>query len=74
MKKIKKTIKNKSWKTTSLGITGLVVAIGPVISELFSKTHGANIDWTKTGGMVALAVGLIFARDNDKSSKSVGVE
>lgn len=65
-----KTLTSGSWKTTSTGITSVVAGICVLV---FANA----ID--KTSIMEALALilpglGLIFARDNNKSSEDVGVD
>lgn len=59
-----------SWKTTMAGVLSIVVAVG-----------SAAVAWLKTGtfpdlgaviAAVTAGVGLIVARDNDKTSEQVG--
>ena len=59
-----------SWKTTTAGVLTIVVAVA-----------SAGITWLKTGtfpdfapvvAAVTAGVGLITARDNDKTSEQVG--
>ena len=61
-----------SWKTTTAGVLSIVVAVA-----------SAALVWLKTGGLpdfgpvmaaVTAGVGLIAARDNDKSSEDVGAK
>lgn len=61
----------KSWKTTSAGIGAIV---GGAATLYFSR---ASLDaQTFTGAITAIltGVGLLFARDNDKSSEDVGAK
>ena len=60
----------KSWKTTLAGVLSIGVALG-----------SATLIWLKTGSVpdfgpvvaaVTAGVGLIMARDNDKTSEQVG--
>jgi hypothetical protein len=60
----------KSWKTTLTGVLSILVAVG-----------SAAMAWLKTGvfpdlgpvvAAVTAGVGLIVARDNDKTSEAVG--
>jgi hypothetical protein len=60
----------KSWKTTLAGVLSIVVAVG-----------GAALAWAQTGQVpplepvvaaVMAGIGLIAARDNDKTSEQVG--
>ena len=59
-----------SWKTTTAGVLTIVVAVA-----------SAGVVWLKTGSLpdfapvvaaVTAGVGLITARDNDKTSEDVG--
>jgi hypothetical protein len=61
-----------SWKTTLTGVLTIIVALGT-----------AGIAWLKSGAMpdlgpvvvaVTAGVGLILARDNDKTSETVGAK
>ena len=61
-----------SWKTTRAGVLSIVVAVG-----------SAALAWLKTGifpdlgaviAAVTAGVGLIVARDNDKTSEQVGAD
>ena len=61
-----------SWKTTTAGVLSIVVAVA-----------SAALVWLKTGSLpdfgpvvaaVTAGVGLIAARDNDKSSEDVGAK
>jgi len=59
-------MKSMSWKTT---VSGLLALLGANLA-LFWPEHCA-----KLGGFLAAlgsGVGLLFARDNDKSSEDVG--
>jgi hypothetical protein len=61
-----------SWKTTMTGVLSIVVALAT-----------AGIAWLKSGAIpdlgpvvvaVTAGVGLILARDNDKSSEQAGAK
>ena len=62
-----------SWKTTVAGVGMILGAIGVLCGALTSK---APVDWTTTGGAILAGItggiGLIFARDNNKTSADVG--
>lgn len=65
-----KSLTAGSWKTTSAGITSVAAGICVLV---FSKT----IDQTAVMGALALilpGIGLIFARDNNKTSADVGID
>jgi ABC-type cobalamin transport system permease subunit len=61
----------KSWKTTVGGIGAILAAVGGALSLLFDNNPATNPDWTGVVSAVTAGVGLIFARDNDKTSEDV---
>ena len=62
----------KSWKTTVAGIAGVVAAIASAIQAQFDGNPATVPDWGLVGALLATAIGLLFARDNDKTSEAVG--
>lgn len=60
-----------SWKTTSAGIAAIV---GGLVALYFAYKNGNLNEATVTTTVTAIlgGLGLIFARDNDKSSEDVG--
>jgi len=65
-------LENYSWKTTTAGVLTIVVAVG-----------GGVLVYLKTGQMpslepivaqVLLGVGMLTARDNNRSSEDVGAK
>jgi len=62
----------KSWKTTLAGIAATIAAIALAISHQFDADPTTVADWGAVFTVVAAGVGLLFARDNDKSSEKVG--
>jgi len=60
----------KSWKTTAAGVVGIVVAVGSA-ALVWLKT-GAMPDFAPVIAAVSAGVGLVMARDNDKTSEQVG--
>lgn len=66
-------IAKKSWKTTAGGIAAILGAISTVIIAFANGTLDATILAT-AGTAIVAAVGLIFARDDDKSSEEVGAK
>ena len=65
----------KSWKTTLCGILGVVAAGITMIAQPMLDGDPATIpQWGVFGTTVAAAVGLLFARDNDRSSEDVGAK
>ena len=62
----------KSWKTTLAGIAAIVAAVATAVSAQFDNDPATVPDWTLVIGMVTAGVGLVLARDNDKTSEQVG--
>jgi len=62
----------KSWKTTLAGIAAIVAAVGTAVSAQFDNDPATVPDWTMGIGMITAGVGLVLARDNDKTSEQVG--
>lgn len=70
-----------SWKTTAMGIGVLIGYLGQFLNDvsvavtaLFDGDPTTNLDFAAlkaSFALVAMGVGLIFARDNDKSSEDV---
>jgi hypothetical protein len=58
-----------SWKTTALGISTVTAAVASIAGSL---AHGTPVDWTTNIAAIAAGLGLIFARDNNKTSTQVG--
>ena len=53
-----------SWKTTLAGVGMLLSAVSIVIAGL---TGGADVDFNAAGAAFMGGIGLLLARDNDKS-------
>lgn len=62
----------KSWKTTLAGAAAVVAAVATAVSAQFDNNPATVPDWTLVIGMITAGVGLMFARDNDKTSEQVG--
>ena len=63
----------KSWKTTLCGVLGIVAAGITLIAQPILDGDPSTVpQWTVFGTSIAAAVGLLFARDNDRSSEDVG--
>lgn len=61
-----------SWKTTSAGIISI---IGGLVRLIFAFKTGITEEAIMTSVTTIVAgIGLIFARDNDKSSEDVGLK
>ena len=64
----------KSWKTTVMGVCAILVAVAGAVKMLVDNDPATNPDWTAVCAAVAAGIGLIAARDNGKSSESVGAK
>ena len=59
-----------SWKTTVLGVAALLSALGGALTALLDGNPQTSVDLGQITSALA-GLGLIFARDNDKSSEDV---
>ena len=64
-------MQNKSWKTTASGVTAILAAVASAATLLLDNNNLTNPDWSATIAAVTAGFGLIFARDNDKSTEDV---
>lgn len=68
-------LNERSWKTTAGGIGGILAGLGIIANAIASKTP---VDWVATIGAafaaISAGVGLLMARDNDKTSADVGAD
>ena len=62
----------KSWKTTAAGIAAIVAAIALAISHQFDTDPATIADWSAVITALTAGVGLVLARDNDKTSEQAG--
>ena len=62
----------KSWKTTLAGIAGVVAAIASAVQAQFDGNPATVPDWGLVGALLATGIGLLLARDNDKTSEQAG--
>lgn len=63
-----------SWNTTATGILTIIVAVGGAVKMLLDSDASTNPDWNTVAAAIAAGIGLILARDNGKSSESVGAK
>jgi hypothetical protein len=63
-----------SWKTTILGIAGILVAVGTAARALLDGDPATTINIEMTIAAITTGIGLIFARDNNKTSEDVGAK
>lgn len=64
----------KSWKTSVSGLAAILVAVGAALSALSDGKAETNVDFPSLFAACIAGVGLLFARDNNRSSESVGVK
>lgn len=64
----------KSWKTTAAGIAAIIAAIALAIASHFDGDPTTVADWTAAITALTAGVGLMLARDNDKSSEQAGAK
>ena len=62
----------KSWKTTAAGIAAIIAAIALAISHQFDTDPATIADWSAVITALTAGVGLVLARDNDKTSEQAG--
>lgn len=61
-----------SWKTTVCGILSIIASVITLIAiPLLDQDPITVPNWTAAGAAVMAGVGLLFARDNDKTSVEV---
>lgn len=61
-------LKNKNWKTTLAGIGVLLASIGMAMQSHFDSNAETVVSWEVLFASVAGGIGLIFAKDGDKST------
>ena len=64
----------KSWKTTLAGVGAILAAIGAALNAQFDADPLTVVNWTMTFAAIMAGAGLIYSRDNDKSSEQVGTK
>jgi uncharacterized membrane protein len=62
----------KSWKTTAAGIAAIVAAVALAISHQFDTDPATVADWSAVITALTAGVGLVLARDNDRTSEQAG--
>ena len=67
-------MKNKSWKTTAAGVSAIVAALAGAATLLFDGKPETNPDYPALIAAVTAGIGLVMARDNDKSSEEVSAK
>jgi hypothetical protein len=67
-------LSNKSWKTSVLGIIGILSAAFQLILQPLLDSDPATVpNWEAFIPALTTGIALMLARDNDKTSKAVGL-
>lgn len=64
----------KSWRTTTAGLTAILIALLGALATLVDSNPATNPDWPTVIAACMAGVGLIKARDNEVSSESAGAK
>jgi lysylphosphatidylglycerol synthetase-like protein (DUF2156 family) len=64
----------KNWKTTTAAIAAAVSAIAGAVVAITDSDPDTVANWSEVVPLVIFAVGLLFARDADKTSQSSGAK
>lgn len=64
----------KSWKTTVAGVGTILAAVGVAVAAQFDADPATVANWGAVVTSIVAGVGLMLARDNDKTSEDVGVK
>ncbi len=67
-------ILSRSWETTLAGVGTIAVTIGNALVQMFDGDPATNVSWSVVIAGVTAGLGLIRARDNNKSSESAGAK
>lgn len=58
---------------TATSGAGALVAAGVEIASALASGNGGSLEWPRLIGEILLGVGLIFARDHNRSSEDQGI-
>ena len=64
----------KSWKTTAFGVGAILTAIIAALTAQFDADPLTVVNWTTTFAAIMAGIGLINARDNNRTSEEVGAK
>ncbi len=64
-------LKNKNWKTTGAGIAAILVAVSAALTAFTDGDPATSVDFASLLAAVIAGIGLICARDGDKSSEQL---
>lgn len=62
----------RSWRTTTAGILAIVGSICAAVSAELDGNPDTSANWAAVIPAAIAGIGLVFARDNDKTSEDVG--
>lgn len=63
-----------SWKTTLSGVAAIITTLGAALSAMTDGNPDTTVNLSATITAIAVGLGLIMARDNNKSSEDVGAK
>jgi len=66
-----------NWKTTYAALAAAGLSLGSALTAQFDSDPATVANWPlvwATGATLANSIGLLFARDGDKTSKQSGAE
>lgn len=66
-----KFFETTSWKTTGAGVSAILIAAGSALKAITDNDPTTTVDVGALAAALLAGIGLIFARDNDKTSKQV---
>lgn len=61
-------LKNKNWKTTLAGLGAILISVGVAMQSHFDGNPETVVNWEVVLASLVAGVGLLYARDGDKSS------
>lgn len=64
-------LKNKNWKTTLAGLAAICVAIGVAVQSHLDNDPLTIVRWEVVLASVLAGLGLVFAKDGDKSTEQL---
>jgi hypothetical protein len=64
----------KSWRTTVLGVSTVMVVIGTAAIALLDGDPATTVDFGLIIAEITAGIGLILARDNKVSSEEAGAK